>query len=86
MEYKVEVNLNGPDGNAFALMRKAKYLGVKLDLSKDEIDSIVKEMMSGDYDNLVEVFTQILNFSDKIVSIHLTLLQTCSCNHKVEYL
>ena len=36
MEYKVEINLNGPDGNAFALMRKAKYLGVKLDLSKDD--------------------------------------------------
>ena len=56
MQYRVEINLNGPDGNAFALMRKTKYLGVKLDLSKDEIDSIVKEMMSGDYDNLVEVF------------------------------
>ena len=63
MEYKVEVNLNGPDGNAFALMRKAKYLGVKLDLSKDEIDSIVKEMMSGDYDNLVEVFKKFSQFS-----------------------
>ena len=56
MEYKVEINLNGPDGNAFALMRKAKYLGVKLDLSKDEIDSIVKEMMSGDYANAVKTF------------------------------
>ena len=56
LQYRVEINLNGPDGNAFALMRKAKYLGVKLDLSKAEIDSIVKEMMSGDYDNLVEVF------------------------------
>lgn len=56
LKYRVEINLNGPDGNAFALIRKAKYLGVKLDLSKDEIDSIVKEMMSGDYDNLVEVF------------------------------
>ena len=56
LQYRVEINLNDPDGNAFALMRKAKYLGVKLDLSKDEIDSIVKEMMSGDYDNLVEVF------------------------------
>jgi hypothetical protein len=56
LQYRVEINLNGPDGNAFALIRKAKYLGVKLDLSKDEIDSIVKEMMSGDYDNLVEVF------------------------------
>ena len=64
MEYKVEVNLNGPDGNAFALMRKAKYLGGKLDLSKDEIDNIVKEMMSGDYDNLVEVF--ITNFGQLV--------------------
>ena len=64
MEYKVEVNLNGPDGSAVALMRKAKYLGVKLDLSKDEIDNIVKEMMSGDYDNLVEVF--ITNFGQLV--------------------
>ena len=45
LQYRVEVNLNGPDGNAFALMRKAKYLGVKLDLSKDEIDTIVKDCL-----------------------------------------
>ena len=64
LQYRVEINLNGPDGNAFALMRKAKYLGVKLDLSKDEIDNIVKEMMSGDYDNLVEVF--ITNFGQLV--------------------
>ena len=64
MQYRVQVNLNGPDGNAFALMRKAKYLGVKLDLSKDEIDNIVKEMLSGDYDNLVEVF--ITNFGQLV--------------------
>ena len=41
-----------------------RYLGVKLDLSKDEIDNIVKEMMSGDYDNLVEVF--ITNFGQLV--------------------
>ena len=64
LQYRVEINLNGPDGNAFALMRKAKYLGVKLDLSKDEIDNIVKEMLSGDYDNLVEVF--ITNFGQLV--------------------
>ena len=56
LQYRVEINLNGTDGNAFALMGKAKYLGNKLDLSKDEINTIVKEMMSGDYDNLLEVF------------------------------
>ena len=64
LQYRVEINLNGPDGNAFALMRKAKYLGVKLDLSKDEIDSLVKELMSGDYDKLVEVF--ITNFGQLV--------------------
>ena len=69
LQYRVEVNLNGPDGNAFALMRKAKYLGVKLDLSKDEIDSIVKEMMSGDYDNLVEVFKRNFGQLVKLVKI-----------------
>ena len=69
LKYRVEINLNGPDGNAFALMRKAKYLGVKLDLSKDEIDSIVKEMMSGDYDNLVEVFKRNFGQLVKLVKI-----------------
>ena len=69
LQYRVEINLNGPDGNAFALMRKAKYLGVKLDLSKDEIDSIVKEMMSGDYDNLVEVFKTNFGQLVKLVKI-----------------
>ena len=69
LQYRVEVNLNGPDGNAFALMRKAKYLGVKLDLSKDEIDSIIKEMMSGDYDNLVEVFKRNFGQLVKLVKI-----------------
>ena len=37
-------------------MPKSLLEGGKLDISKDEYDSIVKEMMSGDYDNLVEVF------------------------------
>ena len=69
LKYRVEINLNGPDGNAFALIRKAKYLGVKLDLSKDEIDSIVKEMMSGDYDNLVEVFKTNFGQLVKLVKI-----------------
>jgi hypothetical protein len=47
------IDLTGPDGNAFALMgyamRFAKQLG------KDG-KSITNEMMSGDYENLIEVF------------------------------
>ena len=47
------IDLTGPDGNAFALMgyamRFAKQLG------KDG-KFITNEMMSGDYENLIEVF------------------------------
>ena len=47
----IVIDLTGPDGNAFALMglasRLAKQLGIK---------NPTAEMMSGDYENLLEVF------------------------------
>ena len=48
-----EIDLTGPDGNAFALMGHAKKYARQL-----EIDSkpIIKDMMSGDYEHLLEVF------------------------------
>jgi len=50
---EIIIDLTGPDGNAFALMgyamRFAKQLG------KDG-KAITNEMMSGDYENLIEVF------------------------------
>ena len=49
----VEIDLTGPDGNAYALLgyasTYAKQLGLPFDKVKDE-------MTSGDYDNLVQVF------------------------------
>ena len=49
----VEIDLTGPDGNAYALLgyasTYAKQLGLPFDKIKDE-------MTSGDYDNLVQVF------------------------------
>ena len=53
LKEKVEIDLSGPDGNVFVLMATAKSWAKKA--SKDG-DAIVKEMMSGDYDNAVEVF------------------------------
>lgn len=47
------LDLSGPDGNAFALMGHAKTLGRQIGL---DTDKIIKEMQSGDYDNLVNVF------------------------------
>lgn len=49
----IVIDLTGPDGNAYVLMgyanRFAKQLGK--DASK-----IIAEMMSGDYENLIQVF------------------------------
>lgn len=49
----VEIDLTGPDGNAFNLIGIAGNLAKQLDLDKKKIQS---EMMSGDYENLIKVF------------------------------
>jgi hypothetical protein len=49
----IEIDLTGPDGNAFVLIGKASNLAKQLGLDKDAIQ---KEMMSGDYEYLVSVF------------------------------
>lgn len=47
------IDLNGPDGNAFALLGLASKLAKDLELDDDEI---LEEMKSGDYENLIQVF------------------------------
>lgn len=49
----IEIDLSGPDGNAFSLMGYANRLADQLGLNSDEI---IEEMSSGDYENLLEVF------------------------------
>ena len=49
----IEIDLTGPQGNAFFLLGTAKNLAKQLGLDGDEI---TKEMMSGDYENLLQVF------------------------------
>jgi hypothetical protein len=50
---KIEIDLTGPDGNAFALIGYATRYARELGLDSKAIQ---KEMMSGDYENLVKVF------------------------------
>ncbi len=50
------IDLAGPNGNAFALLGYAKNLGRQLDLTKEQIDLIITDMQSGDYENLIQVF------------------------------
>ena len=49
----IVIDLTGPDGNAFVLMGYAKNFARQLDL---DADVIIKEMRSGDYENLLHVF------------------------------
>ena len=49
----LEIDLTGPQGNAFVLMGYASNLAKQL--KKDE-DAIKEDMKSGDYEHLIEVF------------------------------
>lgn len=48
----VSVDLTGPEGNGFVLIGYARKWSEQLGLNPDEVQ---KEMMSGDYENLVSV-------------------------------
>lgn len=50
---RMEIDLTGPDGNAYVLMGYATRFSKQLGLDKD---AIIAEMTSGDYENLVSVF------------------------------
>lgn len=53
MADKIEIDLTGPQGNAYYLLGLAHRLSKQLDL---DYEHIRKEMTSGDYENLISVF------------------------------
>jgi|TARA_B100001093_G_scaffold519811_1_gene610664 hypothetical protein len=52
----IEIDLTGPDGNAYFLMGTAKRLGREIGMSPSNIDKMIKRMTSGDYEHLVSEF------------------------------
>jgi len=54
----IEIDLTGPQGNAFFLLGTAQQLGKELDYTKDRLDLLINDMKSGDYENLVNVFDE----------------------------
>ena len=58
----IVIDLTGPDGNAYALMGYAKRFAKQLGLDSSEI---IKEMTSGDYENILEVFDK--NFGSFVI-------------------
>lgn len=53
---KREIDISGPDGNAFALLGTASSFAKQLGWDKAAIDKMLGEMKSGDYENLLKVF------------------------------
>ena len=49
----IEIDLTGPDGNAHVLMGYARAYAKQIGLNSEEI---IEDMMSSDYEHLVEVF------------------------------
>jgi len=62
--FGIEIDLTGPDGNAFVLIGTAGNLARQLGLDGKAIQ---KEMMAGDYENLIKVFD---NYFGNIVTLY----------------
>ncbi|MBC8444409.1 hypothetical protein H8D83_02370 [Candidatus Woesearchaeota archaeon] len=56
MSSEIEIDLTGPDGNAFALMGLAQNLAKQLEYDGNKRGKLTADMMSGDYEHLLEVF------------------------------
>ena len=52
----IEIDLTGPDGNAYVIMGYAKRFGKQIGMSDSYIKEMLEKMMSSDYENLVKVF------------------------------
>ena len=49
----IEIDLTGPDGNAYAILGLAKRLCREFDIP---FKPLMEKMTSGDYENLIKVF------------------------------
>lgn len=70
---KPEINLNGPEGNAFVLLRYAQRLGKQLGFTPDQLNEVHEEMISSDYEHLIKTFDA--HFGDYIDLVRVTNFQ-----------
>tara|TARA_B100000963_G_C22639987_1_gene679907 strand:+ start:10641 stop:10871 length:231 start_codon:yes stop_codon:yes gene_type:complete len=53
---KIEIDLNGPEGNAFSLIGLAGFLGKQLNMTEFRIKCIQDEMTLSSYEMLIQTF------------------------------
>jgi hypothetical protein len=52
----IEIDLKGPEGNAFYLLGIARNLATQLGYDKARQDELIADMTSNNYEHLVQVF------------------------------
>jgi 3-oxoacyl-[acyl-carrier-protein] synthase III len=58
MKTKPYLKLGGEDGNAFAILARAAQAARRAGWSQDDIDAVVKEATSSDYNHLLMTMTK----------------------------
>jgi hypothetical protein len=61
---KTVINLDGPEGNAFMLLAIAESEMEGLGIDRDEIDAILDDMKSGDYNYLLKAMDEHLGANE----------------------
>lgn len=61
-EVRLQIDLRGPQGNAFYLLGTAESYAKQLGYTKEKRTELINEMQSSDYANLIEVFD--MHFGD----------------------
>ena len=56
MSREIEIDLTGPEGNAYVLLGYARKFGKMLGYSEFKINCITEEMMLTDYEGLLHTF------------------------------
>jgi len=51
-----QINLDGPEGNCFCLIGYTQNFGDQLNYPEEKTKSIIRQMMSGDYNHLIKIF------------------------------
>ena len=55
---KHKLKIIGKDGNAFYILGEARRAAKKAGWSKEEVEKMLQESMSGDYDNLLNTMSK----------------------------
>ena len=51
----ITIDINGPQGNAYCIMGIIRNLLNQIDYTKEQIDEVISDMKSSDYEHLLDV-------------------------------